>query len=258
MDIIKQKNAYFLSHNGLGDNITSIGAVNFLLNYYETIFFLCKDIHEDNVKLLFTNKPVIIVAFDSKNETNDCRRIIHNIHDNETNIFISGYHTGYLKKKITSPELLKYIQNDSNYSIKYQHIRNFYYDNNLDLSIYFNYFHIASSKISKEYYDDLENHKIVFLHTKASNREINLDDIIKKYENNNDYIIICANKNIYNMSNIKYEIADKYVNIKVAYYIDIIKNAEIIHVIDSCFSCIVYPLITSKQITPIECIIHER
>ena len=64
MDIVKQKNAYFLSHNGLGDNITSIGAVNFLLNYYENIFFLCKDIHEDNVKLLFNNKPVIIVAFD--------------------------------------------------------------------------------------------------------------------------------------------------------------------------------------------------
>jgi len=179
MDIVKQKNAYFLSHNGLGDNITSIGAVNFLLNYYENIFFLCKDIHEDNVKLLFNNKPVIIVAFDSKNETNHCRRIIHNIRDNETDTFISGCHTSYLKKKITSPDLLKYIQNDGNYSVKYQHIRDFYYDNNLDLSIYFNYFDIASNKISKQYYDDLKKYKIVFLHTKASNIEIDLDIVIK-------------------------------------------------------------------------------
>ena len=44
MEITKQKSAYFLSHNGLGDNITNIGAINFLLNYYETIYFLCKDI----------------------------------------------------------------------------------------------------------------------------------------------------------------------------------------------------------------------
>ena len=28
----KQKSAYVLSHNGLGDNITMIGAINFLLD----------------------------------------------------------------------------------------------------------------------------------------------------------------------------------------------------------------------------------
>ena len=46
MNIKKQKSAYFLSHNGLGDNITSIGSIIFLLQYYETIYFLCKNNYE--------------------------------------------------------------------------------------------------------------------------------------------------------------------------------------------------------------------
>jgi spore maturation protein SpmB len=80
------------------------------------------------------------------------------------------------------------------------------------------------------------------MHTKSSNNEINLNDLINKYINNDSYLIICANKNIYSEDNIKYNIADKFVNIKIQYYIDVIKNSKEIHVIDSCFSCIVYPL----------------
>jgi len=48
---MKLKKAFFLGHNGLGDNITMNGAINFLLNYFEEIYFLCKNIHQENVKL---------------------------------------------------------------------------------------------------------------------------------------------------------------------------------------------------------------
>ena len=254
---MKQKSAYFLSHNGLGDNITNIGAVNFLLNYYETIYFLCKDIYNENVKLLFYNKPVITVPFDSKNEFSACKNVINNNSIN-SDVFISGFaHKYRIKLKITHPELLQYKKNDYNYTIPYKHILDFYYDIGLDLSIYYNYFDIESSEISKEYYEKIKNYKIVFLHSKSSNREINFTDIVNKY-NNNDYIIICANKNVYNINSIKYNIANMYVNIYVAYYIDIIKNAESIHVIDSCFSCIVYPLIITNKITPKEYKIYNR
>ena len=50
---------YFLSHLGLGDNITNIPAVNFLLEHYKNVYFICQHKHHDNVKLLFLNKPVI-------------------------------------------------------------------------------------------------------------------------------------------------------------------------------------------------------
>jgi hypothetical protein len=244
------RNAYFLSHNGLGDNITNTSAVNFLLKYYDTIYFLCRDIYQDNINLMFLNKSVILVLFDLNNEYDDCKRIISNVHTDD--IFISGIHKNYFKSRITHPELLKYQKNNL-YSLEYSHIYDFYNDIGLDTKIYVENFNLEGNQISLEYYNDIKNYNIVFLHTKGSNRSINLSNIIDLYKNKDDYLIVCANENVYDkdISN-KYDIANKYVNIKIMYYIDIIKNSKIIHVIDSCFSCIIYPLILSKQIIPDE------
>ncbi len=256
--IKKYKSAFFLSHNGLGDNITNIGAVNFLLQYYNSIYFLCKDIYEENVNLLFYNKNVITIPFNSKNELNECKKIINRINKNNCDIFISGScHTSYFKSHITDSSLLNYKKNQK-YNISYSHIFDFYNDIGLDSSIYVDYFNIESNKKSLEYYDVIKKYKIVFLHTKSSQNEINLDNIINKYINNDNYLIICANKNVYQNDNNKYIIANNYVNIKIAHYIEIIKNSNVIHVVNSCFSCIIYPLLLGKKINPCECIIHSR
>ena len=66
--MVKLQTAYFLSHNGLGDNITSIGAINFLSNYFETIYFLCKNSYSNNVQVLLNQDCVKIVPFDANNE----------------------------------------------------------------------------------------------------------------------------------------------------------------------------------------------
>jgi hypothetical protein len=256
--IIKQKKAYFLSHLGLGDNITNIGAINFLLKFYETIYFLCKDCYENNVKLLFQNNSIITIPIGGTNESQECSTIINNITD--TDIFISGEfcRSHNLKSKITHPNLLKYIQNDKNYTIKHSHIRDFYYDIGLDLSIYVDYFNINSNEISENMYDEIKDYKIVFLHTSSSSKEIKLDNIINFYKQKEDFIIICVNKNVYDITNSKHNLAEKYVNIPVAYYIDIIKKTSIFHIINSCFSCIIYPLLISKKIIPIEYRIYDR
>ena len=243
--MVKLQTAYFLSHNGLGDNITSIGAINFLSNYFETIYFLCKNSYLNNVQLLLNQDCVKIVPFDAKNEYVECKNIIKNAYnnDNKINIFICGScHTRYLKSVITHSELINYVQNDKGYTIHYNHIKQFYYDIGLDLSIYYDYFNIPSSVASNKYYDALENYNIIFLHTKSSVREIDLSNIINKYIDNSNYIIICANKNVYPPYHEHYQLSEIFVNIEVAYYIDVIKKAKEIHVIDSCFSCIVYPL----------------
>lgn len=161
----KQQDAFFLSHNGLGDNITNISAINYLLNYYETIYFLCKDIYVENVNLLFANKSVITIPINSADENNHCKKIINSIP--KADLFISGCHTFYLKSRITHPHLLNYIKNNGAYACKYNHITQFYNDNGLDLSIYFEYFNIESSEKSIEYYEQIKQYKIVFLHTKA-------------------------------------------------------------------------------------------
>lgn len=239
--------AYFVSHNGLGDNITNSSAVNYLLQYYETIHFLCKDIYVKNIEYLFSNNAVIIVPINSSNiEFDEISHILSKVTDD---IFVSGCHKRYIQKRITHPVLLSYKQNDRNYTVNYNHIREFYYDIGLDISIYYEYFNIKSTDISKSYYESIKDYKIIFIHSKASNREVNYDNVYQKYKDNTDYIMICANKNVYNKQHALYEIADRYVNIYVTWYIDIINNAELFYMVDSCFYCIVYPLIMMNRIS---------
>jgi len=259
-EIIKQDKAYFLGHNGLGDNITSISAINFLLKYYKTIYFLCKDIHKQNIELLINNNCVNIISFKQNNEYDECNRIIINAFndDNNIDIFIYGCHKSYLNSKISHPDLLNYKQTDKNYAIKYDFIKDFYYDIKLDLSIYYEYFDISESDINKYYYNIIKQYKIIFLHTKSSNREINLDIVINKYIDNSEYIIICANKNIYSIEDYKYSIANQYINILLGYYITLIKNANEIHIVDSCFSCIVYPMSQTNKLKASNIIIYDR
>ena len=234
-------NAYILSHNGLGDNISMIGAVNFLLKYYIKIYFLCKKRYELNVKLLYNNDNVITVPIDENNEYNHCKEIIMNVEKVYNDIYIcGGCHTSYLSSKITNIHILNHIKNNIN--IKYNHIFDFYNGIGLDTFIYINYFNIQSTTLSNDYYYKIKKYNIIFMHTQGSNRSIEISNNFDSYINNNNYIIICANKNMYNPDNIHYKLSNTYINLPIAHYIDIIKNSKEIHVIDSCFSCIVYPL----------------
>ena len=234
-------NAYILSHNGLGDNITMIGAVNFLLQYYIKIYFLCKKRYEINIKLLYNNSNIITVPIDEHNEYNHCKEIIMNVDQVYNDIYISGWcHTSYLSSKIKNKNILNYKKNNVN--IKYGHIFDFYNRIGLDTSIYINYFNIQSTTLSINYYYKIKNYNIIFAHTQGSNRSIELNNVLNSFINDNNYIIICANKNMYNPDNIHYNLSNTYINLPIAYYIDIIKNSKEIHVIDSCFSCVVYPL----------------
>lgn len=235
--------AIFLSHNGLGDNITSISAINFLLNYYSKIYFLCKDKHANNCRLLYNNLNVEIVPFDINREFQNCYEIIVPYYNNlNVDILICGAHKNYLKTKITNNNFLNYIPNDENYKIDYDFIGEFYRDINLDLKIYYNNFKINSCKESLELYNQVKDYNIYFTHTQASDMKIDISNYTNEYYNNNDWLIICANENVYDISSYKYSLAEKFINIPIAYYIDIILNAKKIYVINSCFSCIIYPM----------------
>jgi len=256
--MLKQKQAYLLSHNGLGDNITMLGAVNFLKQYYDNIYFLCKDIHKSNVEKLVPDGVLLIPFKTTKNEIKECTKIINNA-EPEADIFISGVcHTDYLKSRITHPELIRYKKDDKKYTTIHRHIKHFYHDINLDLSIYYDFFEIKSSSESQRLFELIKNYKIVFVHSKASNVEINIDHVLSKYISNLEYIVICANKNMYDTENILYKKANNFINIPIAYYIDVIKNAIKIHVIDSCFSCIMLPLEKKNKLAASEVVYYRR
>lgn len=242
--------AIFLSHNGLGDNITSISAVNFLLKYYSKIYFLCKDKHSNNCKLLYLNLNVEIIPFDSNIEYQHCYKIIKPYYTNlNVDIFICGCHKSYLSSKITNSIFLNYKPDDKNYTVKYDFIRQFYWDINLDLSVYYEYFNINSTKDSMELYNLIKNYNIYFTHTEASNMKMDITSEINNYINDDNWIIICANENIYDGNSSKYKFAQKFINIPIIFYIDVIKNAKKINVINSCFSCIIYPLLKTNLLS---------
>jgi len=252
-------NAYILSHNGLGDNITMIGAVNFLTQYYEHVYLLCKDNNAKNVATFFQNKSIHIIPFDGKNEYYSVTRILQEASENTSNdIFIAGFINILKLQRVTNQKFLQYKPDDKHYIVKWAHIRDFYHDIGLDLSVYYEYFDILSPSITSIPHDPIEEYDIIFMHTKTSNNEIQLPSVITKYINDDKAIIICANKNVYPSDHPKYELANKYINIPIAYYIEIIKNATEIHVADSCFSCIIIPLQETNRLPATIVKIYDR
>jgi hypothetical protein len=96
------------------------------------------------------------------------------------------------------------------------------------------------------------------MHSTSSNKKINLKKYIDEYINNDNDIIISSDVNVYKPYNDKYYLAEQYVNILIPYYIDIIKNAKYIYIINSCFSCIVIPLAHNKKLKTVEYKIFDR
>jgi hypothetical protein len=256
-------NAYLVSHNGLGDNLTMVGALRFLLNFYNKIFFLCKNKNYQNIKSIFIETPnIVCVCFDENNEFNDIKIIINkNYVDND--IFVCGCHKSYLKSKITNDAFLNYKCINKNYSIDYDcitsincnFIEQFYNDVHLNLTYYFEYFYLPSTKESLELYNDVKNYYIIFIQLMASDGKcLNISNLLKKYLYDTNTILICNDKNLYDISDksldimTKYNICKKFVRNKIINYVDLIKNSNDIYIIDSCFSCIVLPYLKTNQL----------
>lgn len=236
--------AYFLSHNGLGDNIISIGAVNYLSMNYRNVYFLCKDIYAHNLFYIFKNANIIPVPFDSNNETASCYNIISNKYDT-CDVFVCGCHRSYLKSKITNENILNHIPDDGNFWFpqEYTFFRNFYHEINMDLQIFIKYFNICIDEEVKKIYDDISNYRLVFFHTQSSNTTINLNNCIRDFIDNENYLVINPNESVYDKNNKKYDISNKYINLRtIFHYYYLIMNAEHIYVVNSSFSCIVIGL----------------
>jgi hypothetical protein len=56
--------AYLLTYNGLGDYITMIGALNFLSNYYQHIYMICRIGSIENMKLFLPDKPITYIPIE--------------------------------------------------------------------------------------------------------------------------------------------------------------------------------------------------
>ena len=254
---------YYLAHNGLGDNLFSVGAIRFLINYYDNIYFLCKDIHYENVKLFFEdNKKINIIPFDSKNEQKVCREIIIDKYD-KSDVFVLGCHKNYLTSKITNKYIIANIKDDGDYDLKitgidYAEINNFikswYDDMKLGLKIFYEYFYLESTDESKKLYNSVNKYdNIIFIQNICSTGEkLSIDNLLKKYIHDKNSIIISTNENFYNnykfIYNDKYDICQPFCMNKIIYYLDTILNSSEIYIIDGCFTGIILPLLKTNKL----------
>jgi hypothetical protein len=259
-------NAYLVSHNGMGDNLYMIGAIRFLLNFYEKIFFLCKNKYYPNIKLFFIDNPnIICVPFNESNEIDEIKKIIQNNY-NVNDIFICGdIMKSFLKNKIkiTNKEFLNYKIINKNYKIDYDNlttdnysfIENFYKDINLNLTYFFEYFHIPSTQESLELYNTIKNYYIIFIQLKSSDGiSLNISSLLSKYLYDSNTILICNDKNLYDINNktndieIKFNLCKQFVYNKIINYNDVIKNSDEIYIIDSCFIGIILPYLKTNKL----------
>jgi hypothetical protein len=259
-------NVYLVSHNGMGDNIFMNGSINFLLKYYDKIFFLCKKKYYDNINLFFfNNENVTCVPFDENHEFNEIKNILEKAKV-ENDILVCGFHKTYINNKITNPRFINSIYNieDKNYTIDfdtltssgYSFIESFYKDIHLNLTIFYEYFSIESSHESSELYNSIKNYKkIIFIQLYSScGRQLNISNILTNNLHDKESIIICNDKNLYDIDSDdddvknKKTICDGFVMKKITYYIDVIKNSNEIYLIDSCFIGIILPLMKQNKL----------
>lgn len=253
-------NAYLVSHNGLGDNLFMIGSLNFIKQFYKNIFFICKNIYYENVKLFFNKSSnIICLPFDENDEFNEIKKIINDDKyiDENIDIFVCGYHKTYLKSKITNKDFLNHKIINKNYKIDYSYItsenysfiENFYKDINLNLTYFYEYFDLPDSDISKKNFESVNKYYLVFIQSTSSDgKTLNISNLINKYINNDKVLLICSDKNLYNKDNKKYLLAENFIMKKLVYYIDIIKNSDEIYIIDSCFLGIVLPFLKTNKL----------
>jgi len=260
--------AWFLSHNGLGDNLYSIGAIRYLLQFYDVIYFFCMHKYLDNVVLFFSDIPshrlVFVPLID---EFKESRHLIHTAlqtppdgEEDIVDVFVCGLHKEKLPSRISYslflnsplPPLTYHIDYDTLTTGNYNFISHIYADAHLNLNIFFDWWKLPSSPISKNLLEKVKSRfpYIVFLHTVSSDHcRLCVDGILQKYLHEEGVILISSTENVYSeIESEKGALAQELVMQKVAYYHDIIAQSDEIYIIDSCFTGIVLPMVKTGQL----------
>lgn len=201
----------FYIHYGWGDIINMSGAVRYYSNTYKVTLIITSN-NEKNARVIFDDiDDIDYLILDKPKFYKDDKPYFDEINMKYDKIIMTGYHDP-TKKCIDIPI-------------------DFYTVIDLDPTIRNTYFKIKS--IKNDNFKLIKNIPYVFIHTLASDKEIEIDKDIKTR-----HIKISPNKNYYNKNDDRYATAQKFIDLPFFEYIEIIENAEELHLIDSSFFCI--------------------
>jgi hypothetical protein len=259
----KAKDVVLCSHIGLGDVLLNVGIINLLLNFYENVHYVCKKDYVRNISTIFANKPVNLVPVD-KFENKSIMSKMETFNFNTTDCIVVGQ-----MKNITSlntimrnehfAEYKRRFGTNANETTLYPHIGYIHSDVGVKWDVCFKYYDVHIPEESMQYYEKIKQHNIMFLHEIASTAStVDFSKIINRYMHLPNYVIICANRNVYPAAHPMHAVAQSFVNLPFMFYYDILRNATDIHVVDSCFSCIPYILRSMNAISPKTFMIYAR
>ena len=229
---MNEKEAFVLSHLGLGDNICLLGAVIYLTTIYERVLFVVKKRNETNIRLFLKDTPKVELY------------LVNDDYD------ISPAYGCSMEKFLEVTRGKKLFLSGTH--IKNYHTTSlfplcFYSDMNLDKSIFYEYF-----KLPKHIDSNLQNvldlkFPIIFCHDNSSTT--GFVDILGRQEINIDKnIIINACRNIYTEAHPFHKIAETYVFLPLVHYIPIIEHSDAIFITDSSFWCLSVHIKTKPNI----------
>tara|TARA_Y100000996_G_scaffold415393_1_gene409794 strand:+ start:3589 stop:4740 length:1152 start_codon:yes stop_codon:yes gene_type:complete len=235
----KPKKAFVLTHLGLGDNITSIGAVRYLSTCYDKVLVVCKEHNKKNMELFYSDDetiqiyPVVNDEYISPRfgfSYEKFKEITKNM-----DLYMAGSHC--LTKKSESYTDLPF---------------NFYRDMGINDKYFREYFHINIPQESKSLFNKLnEVGNYTFIHNSASTGEVFKIEKMEKQLgfNKNNTLVVNPCINMYNKNDPFYLLAERLIKHPLSFYIDIIINANKVIMVDSSFFCMAINLpLISKEI----------
>jgi hypothetical protein len=261
----KAKDVVFCSHLGLGDMLLNVGIINLLLNFYETVHYFCKKEYVCNISTMFANKPAVHLIPIDKNENQSIISNMASFNFNATDCILAG------GMKTMHPSFKSIIQNqnyneykrrfgtNANETTLYAHVGYIHSDVGIKWDVCLKYYDVHIPEESMQYYEKIKQHNVMFLHEVASSAStVDFSNIINRYMHLPNYIIICANRNVYPAAHPMHAVAQSFVNLPFMFYYDTLRNATDIYAVDSCFSCIPYILRSMNAISPKTFMIYAR
>lgn len=202
----------FVGHHGYGDMILLNGAIRYSSFMVDELHVFCKVEYLDNLKNMFS----------------DCTNIYFITCEDSTQLVIPEY----LSRTVTHEFISGvYLQNPlpEDYNIT----RHFYNDLNIPLEVMYTFFHIPYEQL------EIPEEPYVFIQTKCRTKDQPLDIITWNLD---EKLTIDPNINQYEHGHMYYHIAERYVNKPISSYVELIKNAKQLHLVDSCFACMAWVL----------------
>lgn len=235
----KPKTAFVLTHLGLGDNITAIGAVRYLSTCYDKVFVVCKERNRRNIELFYSDDETIeIYPVVNDNHIspqmgfnyNSFKQITKNM-----DLYLAGAHC--LTKQPEPYTDLPF---------------NFYKDMGIDKKYFRSYFYINPLPESQALFEKLKsvNHYIFLHNLSSTGKAFEIEEMEKNFGfNKNHTLVINPCSNMYNKNDPFYILAQSFINHPLPFYVDLIINANKVIMIDSSFFCMAINLpIVSKEI----------